>query len=69
VKQAIAFVSANEGAIIEESAVRQFLRTKLADYKVPRKVVVLPSLPRNATGKILKDRPSRMAIGWIGSES
>jgi len=65
-EQAIAFVSANKAPIIEESAVRQFLRTKLADYKVPRKVVVLPSLPRNATGKILKDRPSRMAIGWIG---
>jgi long-chain acyl-CoA synthetase len=53
-EQAIAFVSANDGAIIDESAIRQFIRSKLADYKVPRKVVLLPSLPRNATGKILK---------------
>jgi acyl-CoA synthetase (AMP-forming)/AMP-acid ligase II len=30
------------------------MRRKLADYKVPRKVVILPALPRNATGKILK---------------
>jgi acyl-coenzyme A synthetase/AMP-(fatty) acid ligase len=32
----------------------QFVRRKLADYKVPRKVVVVTALPRNATGKILK---------------
>jgi long-chain acyl-CoA synthetase len=53
-EQAIAFVSANDGAEIEEQAVRAFIRQKLADYKVPRRVLVLPSLPRNATGKILK---------------
>ena len=53
-EQPIAFVAANEGEIVEETALRHFLRKRLADYKVPRKVVVLPSLPRNATGKILK---------------
>ena len=53
-EQAIAFISANDGAVIDESAIRQFVRAKLADYKVPRKVVLLPALPRNATGKILK---------------
>ena len=30
------------------------LKPKLADYKLPRHVVTLPALPRNATGKILK---------------
>ena len=29
-------------------------REKLADYKVPRQVIISPALPRNATGKILK---------------
>jgi long-chain acyl-CoA synthetase len=53
-EQAIAFVSANDGTVIDEAAVRQFVRAKLADYKVPRKIVLLPALPRNATGKILK---------------
>lgn len=50
----IAFVSAADGAVIEEQAIQRFVRAKLADYKVPRKVVQLPALPRNATGKILK---------------
>ena len=53
-EQPIAFVAANDGAVLEEKALQQFLRRKLADYKVPRKIVVLPALPRNATGKILK---------------
>ncbi len=53
-EQPVAFVVAQDGAVLEEKALQQFVRHKLADYKVPRKVVVLPALPRNATGKILK---------------
>ena len=53
-EQPIAFVSPNEGAVLEETAILHFVRRKLAYYKIPRKVVVLPALPRNAAGKILK---------------
>jgi len=53
-EQPIAFVAANEGVVLEEKELLHFVRRKLADYKVPRKVVFLPALPRNATGKILK---------------
>jgi len=53
-EQPAAFVAASEGAVIDEKALLQFIRGKLADYKVPRKVIFLPALPRNATGKILK---------------
>ena len=35
---------------------------KLADYKVPRQVVFLPALPRNATGKILKTTLREMPL-------
>ena len=61
-EQPIAFLAANEGAVVEETALRHFLRKHLADYKVPRKVVVLPSLPRNATGKILKTALRQMPV-------
>lgn len=53
-EQPLAFVALTEGASVEEKALIHFLRSKLADYKVPRKIVFLPALPRNATGKILK---------------
>ena len=53
-EQALAFVSVNDGATVDEKAVQQFIREKLADYKVPKRVIVLPALPRNPTGKILK---------------
>ena len=53
-EQPIAFVAPNDGVVLDEKALQQFVRRKLADYKVPRKVVVLPALPRNAMGKILK---------------
>ncbi len=53
-EQPVAFVAPNDGAVIEAKALLQFVRRKLAHYKVPRSVVLLPALPRNATGKILK---------------
>ncbi len=33
---------------------REFAQEHLASYKVPRKIVFVDSLPRNATGKVLK---------------
>ena len=50
----VAFVVANDGVAIDERALLHFVRGKVADYKVPRRVHFLASLPRNATGKILK---------------
>jgi long-chain acyl-CoA synthetase len=62
-EQPIAFVSLNDGAVLEEKAVQHFVRRQLADYKVPRKIVQLPNLPRNATGKILKMNLRELALG------
>ena len=53
-EQPVAFISAKEGATVDGKAVQQFVRERLADYKVPKQVIALPALPRNATGKILK---------------
>ena len=66
-EQPLAFIAANEGAVVEERALLQFARSKLADYKVPRRVVVLGALPRNATGKILKTALREMASQGQGS--
>jgi long-chain acyl-CoA synthetase len=53
-EQPVAFVAAVEGQTLDEKAILQFVRDKLADYKVPKRVVFMPALPHNATGKILK---------------
>jgi long-chain acyl-CoA synthetase len=60
-EQPVAFVSPTDGVILEEKSLQQFVRSKLADYKVPRKVVLMQALPRNATGKVLKTALRQMA--------
>ncbi|MBI3880890.1 MAG: long-chain fatty acid--CoA ligase [Verrucomicrobia bacterium] len=59
----VAFVALTEGAALAEKELLHFLRERLADYKVPRQVNVLPALPRNATGKILKTSLREMVKG------
>jgi fatty-acyl-CoA synthase len=49
-----AFVVRAPRAKLSEDDVRSDVRRNLARYKVPRDVVFLPELPRNATGKVLK---------------
>ena len=57
----MAYVAAKEGTTLDAKAIQLFIRDRLADYKVPKHVNVLPGLPRNATGKILKTELRKMA--------
>ena len=41
-----------EGASATERELRDFCAAKLADFKVPRKVVLLTEIPKGATGKL-----------------
>ena len=61
-EQPVAFVAAAEGQTLDESALLQFIRSKLADYKVPKQIIVQPALPKNATGKILKTELRKQAV-------
>ena len=61
-EQPLAFVAAAEGQTIDEKALLQFMRDQLADYKIPKKIVILPVLPKNATGKILKTELRKQAV-------
>jgi len=49
-----AHVVLRSGHELGEEEVKAYVREHLARFKVPREVVFLPELPRNATGKILK---------------
>jgi acyl-CoA synthetase (AMP-forming)/AMP-acid ligase II len=50
----VAYVTTDPAMAVEPGAVRDHCRARLAAYKVPRDVIVVPHLPVNASGKILK---------------
>lgn len=60
-EQPVAYIAPADGVTLDEKALQQFLREKLADYKVPKQINFLPSLPRNPTGKILKTELRKIA--------
>ena len=49
-----AAVVLSPGATFDEAAVIALLKTRLANYKVPKRVHVIDDLPRNAMGKVQK---------------
>jgi len=42
------------GATVDLEQIRAYCRGRLAGFKLPRRIQVLPQLPRNASGKVLK---------------
>jgi malonyl-CoA/methylmalonyl-CoA synthetase len=42
------------GAKLSEAEVIAYVKERLANFKVPKRVIFLPELPRNAMGKVLK---------------
>jgi long-chain acyl-CoA synthetase len=50
-------------AEITEDAVKQFLAQHQASYKTPRKVFIVPQIPREDSGKIFKRRLREQLIG------
>jgi acyl-CoA synthetase (AMP-forming)/AMP-acid ligase II len=49
------YVVRREGATLTADDVTAFAKERLANYKVPREVVFVDSLPRNLAGKVLKN--------------
>jgi fatty-acyl-CoA synthase len=49
-----AFVVLRPGATLDEDELRRFSRERLAGFKVPKGLTVVPELPKTATGKIQK---------------
>jgi acyl-CoA synthetase (AMP-forming)/AMP-acid ligase II len=50
-----AFVVLENGSAATPEDLKQHVRDNLANYKVPREIVVLDELPRSSTGKILRN--------------
>jgi acyl-CoA synthetase (AMP-forming)/AMP-acid ligase II len=50
----VAHVVLRDGGSASPNELRAHVKKQLANYKVPREVVVRDTLPRNETGKVLK---------------
>ena len=50
----VAFVALKEGATADQDGIRAHCREHLGRHEVPRKVIIVPELPKNAAGKIMK---------------
>jgi fatty-acyl-CoA synthase len=50
----VAFVTLYPGAHLDYAELRQFARDRLAGFKVPKRVEIVPELPKTGTGKIQK---------------
>lgn len=55
-----AVVVAREGGVLDPDEVLGFLAGRLAKYKIPKSVVIVDTLPRTASGKLLKARVRSM---------
>ena len=51
-EEVAAAVVLRDGSHADEAAIRAFCETRLAGFKVPRRVVILTEIPKGATGKL-----------------
>ena len=49
-----AAVVMREGAVFDAKVLREFCRTNLTAYKVPKSIVQVDDLPRSQIGKVLR---------------
>jgi long-chain acyl-CoA synthetase len=53
-EEVCAAVVVREGHTVDSQELREFLRTNLAGYKVPRRIEIVDTLPRSLIGKVLR---------------
>ena len=51
-EEVAAAIVLRDGAAATENEIRDFARTRLAPFKVPRRVVIVAEIPKGATGKL-----------------
>ena len=64
----MAVVESRPEQTIDEQALIDFVRTRIAGYKCPKSVVVLDSLPRTASGKVQRVNARTMALDLLAGQ-
>lgn len=63
----VALVIPRPGAALAADSIRDALRTRLAAYKLPKRVILVEDFPRNAMGKVQKNVLRTAHAGLFGS--
>ncbi|MBN2654275.1 MAG: AMP-binding protein [Nitrospirae bacterium] len=50
----VMFINPDKGCSLTEQEIKRFLRGKIANFKIPKKVFFVNELPKTSTGKVLK---------------
>lgn len=53
-EEVIAFIQPKDDITLKENELRVYLKTHLANFKLPKQIYFVEELPKNATGKVLK---------------
>jgi long-chain acyl-CoA synthetase len=62
-EQVIAFVALRANMNADETSLREFARQRLADYKVPMRIMFLDTLPKGLTGKVQRRALKEQHLG------
>jgi len=65
-EEAVAWVKLRDGAELDEEALREYCRGKIAHFKVPRYVRAIDEFPLTVTGKVMKFKLREQAIEELG---
>ncbi|MBI4654732.1 MAG: long-chain fatty acid--CoA ligase [Nitrospirae bacterium] len=50
----VLFLKKKEGIEIDEKEIREYLKGRVAQFKMPRRIIIVEELPKTATGKVKK---------------
>ena len=53
-EEVVAFIQPKEDVNLDEMAIKKYLKSHLANFKLPKNIYIVEELPKNATGKVLK---------------
>ena len=67
-EELMAWVKPRDGAALDDDAIREYCRGRIAHFKVPRYVTFVDGFPMTVTGKVQKFKLREMAIERLGLE-
>jgi fatty-acyl-CoA synthase len=65
-EELMAWIQVRAGAALDEAAVKEYCKGRIAHYKVPRYVKFTDEFPLTVTGKVQKFKMREIAIAELG---